>query len=84
MNIYALGVPYTIYVDDYLPFRSNGDSLFAQIGSDNALWGAILEKAIAKYVGNYWHFNTGQNFDAVAFFNGSPYYYLSHYGTKST
>ena len=29
MNMYALGVPYTILVDDYLPFKEDGNLLFA-------------------------------------------------------
>ena len=79
MNIYALGVPYTIIVDDYLPFKQDGSHLFANIGYDQALWGPLAEKAIAKYVGNYWHTDVGQNFDAVAFLNGGPSYYLEHW-----
>ena len=29
VNIYALGVPYTIYIDDYLPFRWDGSLFYA-------------------------------------------------------
>ena len=79
VNIYALGVPYTIFVDDYLPLRESGELLFAQIGSDQALWGPLLEKAIAKYVGNYWHMDVGQNFDSIGFLTGGPNYFISHY-----
>ena len=28
VNIYALGVPYTSYVDDYLPFKSDGNLFY--------------------------------------------------------
>ena len=80
VNIYVLGVPYTTYIDDYLPFTNLDELLFAQVGSDRALWGPLLEKAIAKYVGNYWHMDTGINTDGVGFMNGGPHYYLRHYG----
>ena len=29
VNIYALGVPYTTYIDDYLPINYDGTLLFA-------------------------------------------------------
>ena len=78
VNLYSLGVPYTTYVDDYLPFKWDGSLMYSMVGADNALWGPILEKAIAKYVGNYWHMNLGINTDGVGFLNGGPNYYLSH------
>ena len=34
LNMYAMGVPYTIVIDDYLPFRQNGQHLFANVGYD--------------------------------------------------
>ena len=79
LNMYAIGVPYTIIIDDYLPFRQNGDHLFANVGYDQALWGPLAEKAVAKYVGNYWHSDWGRNFDAISFMTGGPSYYLSHW-----
>ena len=78
MNLYALGVPYTTYIDDYLPLRSDGRLHYAQVGSDQALWGPLIEKAIAKYVGNYFHTEHGINADGVGFLNGSPNKYIYH------
>lgn len=78
INLYALGVPYTIYIDDYLPFKLDGSLLFSQVGSTLSLWGPLLEKAIAKYVGNYWHMDTGYNVDGVSYLNGGPFYYVWH------
>ena len=70
-----------IIINDYLPFKQDqdGSHLFPNIGYNQALWGPLAEKAIAKYVGNYWHMDVGQNFDAVAFLNGGPSYYLEHW-----
>ena len=79
VNLYALGVPFTTYIDDYLPFRWDDTLLYAMVGADNALWGPLLEKAIAKYVGNYWHMDTGLNTDGIGLLNGGPNYYLKHY-----
>ena len=76
VNLFALGVPYTTYVDDYVPIQRDGSPLFASVGSDEALWGPILEKAIAKYVGNYSHMNLGRNDDGISFLNGGPNYYI--------
>lgn len=51
-----LGIPVTVTVDDYLPFREEpwySTLLYARISSDNALWMPILEKAGAKLFGSY-------------------------------
>ena len=54
VNIYALGVPYTILIDDYLPVKDFNDNLFfGKAGKDDSVWGALLEKAFAKLHGNY-------------------------------
>ena len=79
INIYALGIPHTTYIDDYLPYNFDGSYVFASVGSDDALWGPLLEKAVAKYVGNYWHIHKGLNPDGIGFLNGSPDYAFRHY-----
>lgn len=53
VNLYTLGVPHTVIVDDYLPLNSENKTLFAAPGTDKSLWVTILEKAFAKYYGNY-------------------------------
>ena len=62
VNIYTLGMPHTILVDDYLPLAADRYSdntsyrtLFSHVGKDKSVWGSILEKAFAKYHGNYDH-----------------------------
>ena len=52
VNMYALGVPFTEYVDDYLPV-TEGMPIFSQRGKDDSIWGAVVEKAFAKRYGNY-------------------------------
>ena len=84
INIYAIGVPHTVCIDDYLPFKKNEwtgyENLFyGQVGSNEALWGPLIEKALAKYVGNYWHLDTGINADGVTMLNGSPYDEIRHW-----
>ena len=54
VKLYIMGIPVTVTIDDYLPFRKYTDSLlYSKIGPDNALWMPILEKAAAKLYGNY-------------------------------
>ena len=51
--MYALGVPVTVMVDDYLPLAGGNRTRYSKIGQDGALWGPIMEKAFAKFHGNY-------------------------------
>ena len=59
VQLYTLGIPHTVIVDDWLPLRqeNNGEfaTLFAKVSEDSAIYGPILEKALAKYHGNYSH-----------------------------
>ena len=73
VNLYTLGVPHTVVIDDYLPLTSQGNTLFAHPGKDNSLWVAILEKAFAKYYGNYYHIEGGFPEVAVRTMNGGPH-----------
>lgn len=82
VNFYTLGVPHTVIVDDWLPLRENWDgsnsTMFAGIGPDSALWVPILEKAFAKYQGNYEHIVGGDPRWAVRTLTGAPYDIDSH------
>ena len=52
--MYALGVPFTITIDDNVPLWDPFDmTLFADVGEDKSLWAPLLEKAFAKMHGNY-------------------------------
>ena len=72
VNFYTLGVPHTVVVDDYLPMQW-GTTKFARPGSDNSLWGAILEKAFAKHWGTYERLQGGLPHYAIRTLLGSPW-----------
>ena len=77
VNLYALGVPHTVVVDDWLPIKHD-QTMFSKISNDGALWMAILEKAFAKYHGNYSHIEGGWPFHAIKNLYGAPGGYLHH------
>jgi len=81
VNMYTLGVPNTIIVDDLIPLRRNSDgsaggTVFTHWGGEsgarNAAWMPILEKVFAKYHGNYAHLSGGWMDAAVRSLWGSP------------
>ena len=68
-----MNVPITIVVDDYLPLNVDGDdTFFASVGDDGSFWGLIVEKAFAKFHGNYARTESGDPRDGVSTLNGSP------------
>jgi len=86
VNLYTLGVPHTVVVDDILPLSivTNEDgkreyaTVFSHVADDGSLWGAILEKAFAKLHGNYSHLIAGDPREASRALNGSPSIHFSH------
>jgi hypothetical protein len=52
VNMFTLGVPSTIVVDDFMPFI-DGKPMSAKVVDDGSLWPLVLEKALAKMRGNY-------------------------------
>ena len=81
MTLYAMGIPVTVTVDDYLPFdNSFSDPSFGNIGDDNSLWGPLLEKAAAKLFGNYELLEGGWMGPAMQTLTGAPYFDMWHYG----
>ena len=77
INMWALGVPITVYIDDYLPMNQ-GDFFYASLDSDYAIWPAILEKAMAKRYGSYDVLDGGWAASGVSQLNGSPWKHLEH------
>lgn len=76
VNLYALGVPHTVIVDDMLPMQTDKEqTVFNYISRDGGMWMSILEKAIAKLYGNYKHLDGGVQ--------GAAMYALSGMHTKS-
>ena len=82
VNLYTLGMPHTVIVDDYLPLTEAGHDSFmtfyAHVSKDKGLWGPILEKAFAKYHGNYEHLSGGDPNYAVRTLTGAPMKYYFH------
>jgi hypothetical protein len=78
VNMYHLGVPITIRVDDQVPMKYNvfdptqlNGPVFASIIS-NGLWMPVLEKAMAKLFGNYSSLVSGDQKDATMALLGKP------------
>ena len=83
VDFYTLGVPHTVVVDDFLPMTKSEETsslanTFASVGPDQSLWGAILEKAFAKLVGNYLHTSGGLMAYGVRRIIGGPYENFDH------
>ena len=72
--MYLLGMPITVIVDDYLPVEAtdNQSTRYAQIPEDGALWGPILEKTFAKYLGNYEAIDAGVASHGIESMFGAP------------
>lgn len=76
VNLYTLGVPHTIVVDDWLPLFQGWDggytTMFTEISKDSSLWAPIIEKAFSKYHGNYQHIEAGWPEVAATTLTGGP------------
>ena len=83
VSMYALGVPHTVIVDDYLPMlkRGNGTyyNLFARAEGDKSVWASIIEKAFAKFNGNYMHLEDGWSIKATNSLQGGPWEEYRHF-----
>ena len=82
VQIYALGMPMTVMVDDFLPMFQQPDgefsTLYSNLGHDVPIWGAILEKAFAKRYGNYEHVTEGVPSEAIRALTGAPLIAYEH------
>ena len=75
LNMYMLGVPFSMIIDDRMPMKKVGDhykTYFENVAPDGSVWGAIIEKAFAKYYGNYQNLMGGWMANSVSVLNGSP------------
>lgn len=76
------GKPYAISVDDNLAFYNTsytgtdyggGGPIFAYLSKDNrTIWGAVLEKAYAKLIGNYRKLSGGFLENGIRSLTGAP------------
>ena len=71
--MWLLGLPVTVIIDDHLPLEYWSDATrYAKVASDGALWGTILEKSFAKFLGNYEAIDAGLGAHGVEAMTGSP------------
>ena len=73
LQFYALLMPVTITIDDFLPFNENGSTIYASVGNDKSIWGPLLEKAFAKFHGSYEAISSGTPERALNTIAGSPH-----------
>lgn len=82
VNFWTLGVPHTVMVDDLIPMKKEGQAdyrtMMAAYGKDHSVWQIILEKAFAKYHGDYNHIVGGLSGLAVRTMTGAPYDTFTH------
>ena len=71
LRLYVLGVPTTVTIDDRFPLIE-GNSIFAAASPDGALWGILIEKAIAKVYGNYESIVGGDPRNSIEMLTGAP------------
>lgn len=64
--MHLLGTPIQVLIDDYLPYDNWYDEtlLYAYKSDDGALWNPLIEKAAAKFMGNYEAINGGMEYTA--------------------
>ena len=75
VDLFIMGIPVTVTVDDYLPFWQGTDKLvYGAPGPDYSLWMPILEKAAAKLFGNYEILVGGYMGPAIQMLTGAPYF----------
>ena len=86
MTLYGLGVPHDVIVDDYVPVfnHDNTNTIYGNLSPDNSMWGAIYEKAMAKYFGNYRHIVSGDPRWAAHKLTGGPFEMIEHTASDST
>ena len=82
VNFYSLGLPHTVIIDDWLPLTNaitgKPTTMFANVGEDGSLWAPLLEKAFAKYHGNYSHIQGGDSRTAAKTLSGAPSFSVEH------
>ena len=75
-QMWLLGMPITVVVDDYLPLdKYSWDEYatrYAKVGQDGALWGPLMEKFSAKFLGNYEIVDAGIASDGIEWMTGAP------------
>ena len=71
LQLYVLGVPTTVTIDDRMPLDASGRLVFGGISKDQALWGALVEKAFAKLHGTYENIISGDARHSIEVLSGA-------------
>ena len=74
LQFYNLGIPYTVVIDDYAAVTKGNavNGAFSKLTDNNGLWPMLLEKAFAKFYGNYDAINGGNFNKAIELMTGYP------------
>lgn len=59
-------------MDEQVPVSSQNKTIFSSIGSDNSIWGPLLEKAWAKVNGNFERTEGGFGLEPIGFLTNFP------------
>lgn len=70
--MWLYGQKQRIVIDDKLPMASGDEPINSQSGDNGGWWGPILEKAAAKFFGNYERLNGGWMGEAMYALTGMP------------
>jgi hypothetical protein len=70
--MWMYGAPVIVVVDDRLLMYGNGNVAMARRSPNGAWWLPIIEKAAAKYYGNYESLDIGSFSDAFYALTGMP------------
>ena len=77
-QMYPLGLPTTVTIDDVIPLDEAGNSPFAKVSEDKALWGVLIEKCFAKLNGNYEAIVAGDPRSSIKVLSGAPSQRFDH------
>ena len=81
VQFYIRGKPWVVTIDDHLLFNTiyTTPLVFASTSVDEqAIWGAMLEKAYAKVMGNYMNSEAGYTVNGIRILTGIPVYSYSN------
>uniref|UniRef100_A0A1I7ZVS7 Calpain catalytic domain-containing protein n=1 Tax=Steinernema glaseri TaxID=37863 RepID=A0A1I7ZVS7_9BILA len=61
-----------VVLDDFFPCYSTNNSMVFSVGRRNQLWVPLIEKALAKQLGNYVALRAGRSLEGLAYLTGAP------------
>ncbi|TKR87465.1 hypothetical protein L596_011858 [Steinernema carpocapsae] len=61
-----------VVLDDFFPCYAKNSSMVFSVGRRNQLWVPLIEKALAKQLGNYVALRAGRSLEGLAYLTGAP------------